>query len=291
MKFPTNQLSDIIKVFKNELGSFYSDNELSSLCRLTFDAILKYSSIDILLNQQKSVNESDLLKINSVIKELKQYKPIKYILGSTTFMDYEIGVNPSVLIPRPETEELVQWAFEESKEIEILSVLDLCTGSGCIAIAMKSKYKNATVLGIDISVEAIRTAKDNALKNGIDICLKQFDVLSNHYIFDENVFDIIISNPPYVLDKEKSQMQDNVLSYEPHLALFVPDFDPLIFYTSILAKGAKWLRPSGQIFVEMNPLLTNELQALFEQLNYTLIENKKDMNGKTRFFKGMKPLI
>ncbi|MEI8203687.1 MAG: peptide chain release factor N(5)-glutamine methyltransferase [Bacteroidota bacterium] len=291
MKFPSNRLDDTIKVFKNHLKDLYPENEINSFLYLSLNKLFGFSKIDLFVNRNQTINESDLLKINSIIKELKLFKPIQYILGSTVFMDCILNVNSSVLIPRPETEELVQWIFNENKGAKDLKILDIATGSGCIAIALKKQIQRASVYGLDISFEAIETAKENAIMNDtqINFCLN--DITSNENIFEESFFDIIVSNPPYVLEGEKEMMHPNVLNFEPHIALFVPNENPLYFYESILQKGMIWLKPGGKLYVEMNPTQSKTLGLHFGQLNYTSIVNKEDLHGKIRFYKGEKPLI
>ncbi len=291
MKFPSNRLDSIIKVFRNQLSGLYPENEITSFIAISFKKILDFSRIDLILNAEQNINESDLLKINTVIKELKHFKPIQYVFGRTIFMDCIININASVLIPRPETEELVSLVLKEKVGGDDLKILDIASGSGCIAIALKKHLQNAIVYGTDISSEAIEIAKENALINDTNISFYLHDITSNENIFQDSFFDIIISNPPYVLESEKLEMHPNVLNFEPHIALFVPNEDPLIFYQYILQKGIKWLKPGGALYVELNSSQFNKLYSVFKQLGYISIVKQKDINGKIRFIKGEKPLI
>ena len=291
MKFPSNRIDDIIKVIKSQLLEFYPENEINSFIRLIFSKLFKYSSIDLMLKREDCINESDLLRINSIIKELKLQKPIQYILGDTPFLNCNILVNPSVLIPRPETEELVQWMLKENSMLMGLNVLDICTGSGCIAIAAKKNLKSAQVDAIDISIEAIETAIKNAVENEVDVLFQVHDILSLQSPFKMESYDIIICNPPYILESEKSLMRENVLAYEPELALFVPDNNPLKFYQYALQKSYQWLKPGGKMYVEINPLQEIQMEALYNKIGFISIVKREDIHERIRFFKGIKPLV
>ncbi len=289
MKFPTNKIGDIIKVFRNQLLDYYPIEEINSFIYLFFNYLYGFSKIDLLLNSDRTINESDILKINNCIKALKIYKPIQYVIGYTEFMGHKFMVDASVLIPRPETEELVQWVLNDSSPIENMHVIDIGSGSGCISITLKLNIQSAKVLGIDVSSDALTIACRNASLLGADVLYEKKDILSDMEDFEENFFDLIVSNPPYVLDNEKSMMSKNVLDFEPHLALFVPDKNPLLYYEKIAAKALKWLKPNGKVYLEMNPLQSKQMQSLFEQKGFVSIEIKEDIHGKARFIKGEKP--
>ena len=224
------------------------------------------------------LDESNETLFLSALERLKTHEPIQYVLGKTTFMDLEFKVNSSVLIPRPETEELVRLMLKE--ELEGKEILDIGTGSGCIAISLAKNLPNAKVTALDISSDALEVAKENAILNNVNIEFINADIFQ--YKSDKK-YDIIVSNPPYITESEKSLMKKNVLDFEPKLALFVNDINPLKYYESIINFSSNNLNPFGQILFETNENYKYELNKLAQNYEYNIIEFKLDNHNKNRF--------
>ena len=272
-----------IHYIEKELNPIYPKTEIQSLTRILIESVTGWNYSEQLLNKNYELNEEKFKKIKSIVRRLKNYEPIQYILGETTFCDLTINVNPSVLIPRPETEELVQFILE--KVTGNCSILDIGTGSGCIALALKSRLKTAKIYGTDISNKALQVARKNADNNNLDVNFFQADIL----LWENqkwNKFDVIISNPPYVRESEKMQMLPNVLEYEPAEALFVSDDDSLLFYRRITEFALKWLNEEGLLFFEINENLANEIYKLLKFFGFKNIELRDDINGKKRMIYG-----
>ncbi|MBO7599019.1 MAG: peptide chain release factor N(5)-glutamine methyltransferase, partial [Bacteroidales bacterium] len=266
----------------SELQEVYSADEIRNLLRIIFEVYLGWDLTTWLLSKQKTINQSDLLKINFAIKDLKRHRPIQHILGKADFCGMSLTVNENALIPRPETEGLVELAKSRLKSPQ--RILDLCTGSGCIAIALAKVFTNAEITAVDISEKALEVARQNAWNQGVEIKFMQADILSDD-LAELPLFDLIVSNPPYVREQEKAEMQPNVLDYEPHLALFVPNDDPLLFYRRIAEIAVKHLVPNGLLIVEINENLGEETAKLFRAQSFeTSLHN--DFKGKTRFAAG-----
>lgn len=281
VKIPSNKISAVIKYFKDQLKDFYPIDEVQSFIWLSFKHYLNLSPTDLVLNKDKNISESELLKFNFVVKDLKKYKPIQYILGETEFYGLKIKVDPSVLIPRPETEELVDWIIKDFKnEGDPLKIIDICTGSGCIAIALEKNLPKSIVRAVDISEDALETAKKNAEINNSEVSFLREDALLG--IKTNERFDVIVSNPPYVTEEEKELMHENVLNYEPHLALFVENKEPLKFYSAIAEWALNHLSAKGRVYFEINEQKSNELINLLELLGYKEIMVRKDLNEKHR---------
>jgi release factor glutamine methyltransferase len=245
--------------------------------------------IDLALNPEIEIDENQLLVWNSIITELKNQKPIQYILGETFFYGLRFEVNQNTLIPRPETEELVEWIISENKKSQQssnLKVLDIGTGSGCIAISLAKNLPNAKVSALDISEEALNVAKNNAEFNQVTIDFILADVLAIEKLPD--TFDVIVSNPPYVRESEKDLMQQNVLSNEPHIALFVENENPLLFYDKIAELAKNHLTENGVLYFEINQYLGEETVDLLKTKGFKNIELKKDIYGVDRMVKCLK---
>lgn len=269
-----------IQYINSELGGFYPVSEIEGFSRIIFEVICGLSFTEQVTKKHEQISLSDFEKIKVIISRLKNFEPIQYILGETEFYGLKIVVNPSVLIPRPETEELVQWILK-SKFAEYSKILDIGTGSGCIVLAIKMELKNAEVFGTDISEKALEVARQNAIKNHLDVDFFQADILR----WEESewkTFDIIVSNPPYIRESEKLLMHSNVLSYEPENALFISDSDPLVFYRSIAAFAKRYLFENGLLFFEINENLGSEMYEMLIDSGFSEIEIRKDINGKNR---------
>ena len=276
----SNKIVDIKKYFENSLTTIYSIGETQSIFKILIESKLGLSQKDLIINPNLKISESEVLKIQFALKRLLKNEPIQYILGETQFFDLKIKVTPSVLIPRPETEELVNWVLEDVKVFSQVSILDACTGSGCIAIALKSNLPNAKITGVDISKEALSIAKQNAEINKVIIDFFEDDILDSSL---KERYDIIVSNPPYVSREEAIQMQENVLKYEPHLALFPESEDVLIFYKSILKFARK--SASKWVYFEINQYREEDLINWLKSENVTDFTFKNDISGNLRFLK------
>ena len=280
MKISSNKLKDIIDFAYQELESLYGKDEIRSMIYSIIEHFTSYNLMKILTYKDElKVSESELLKINFAIKDLKKERPLQQILGYCEFLDVRIEVNQHVLIPRVETEEIVQRVIKENKGRKNLKIADVCCGSGCIAIALKKAFPDANIYAYDISEEALKKSKENAEKNKEKINYFKENILKSKEKNQE--FNIIVSNPPYIRESEKSLMKNNVLLYEPHLALFVSDEDPLIFYKKILDFSNRNLAKNGKIYMEINENLGKETELLFKNFNYqtSII---KDIRGKDR---------
>ena len=262
----------------SELSSIYEIDELNSVFNLLSEDYLKIPRSKILLADEIDLNESNQTLFLNALERLKTHEPIQYVLGKTTFMDLEFKVNNSVLIPRPETEELVRLMLKE--DLDGKEVLDIGTGSGCIAISLTKNLHNAKVSALDVSNDALEVARENAELNNVNIEFIHADIFE--YQSDKK-YDVIVSNPPYVLESEKMLMKQNVLNYEPEIALFVDDINALKYYESIIKFSLNNLNSQGQIFFETNENYKHELNKLAQNYEYNIIEFKLDNHNKNRF--------
>jgi release factor glutamine methyltransferase len=242
-----NNVQAIKSYFNERLKSQFSENEIKMIVRECVSRRLGLSVSDYLMSDTSLLSESDLLYFRSIVKRLQSNEPFQYIIGSTLFYDLELKTDHRALIPRPETEELVDWILYDHSTNNSLRILDLCTGSGCIALALKSKLIDASVLAIDVSSEALTLAKENANKLNLKIELNEMDVLNPNSFesFNKNSFDIWVSNPPYIPSIDAADMSSNVLKFEPSIALFVKDEDPLLFYAVIATQAMLYLKKDG----------------------------------------------
>jgi release factor glutamine methyltransferase len=279
-------IKDIRKYLISQLEGCYPKNEITGLTNFILSTVLKFNRINSPGLENKQVSQGDALKILEICKELKEYKPIQYITGETIFYDCIIKVGPGVLIPRPETEELVDLIIKENKGFKG-HITDIGTGSGCIAIALAANLPGSYVTAIDNSVKAIETTRENALINNVKIDLVNADIL-NQEPCEAIKQDIIVSNPPYVRNSEKKLMSRNVLDFEPHEALFVSDNDPLVYYRMILEKSSGLLNNGGKVYFEINEAMGDQLYELTSSYGYRDVTVKKDINGKDRILKGIK---
>ena len=263
----------------SELSSIYEMDELNSIFNLLSEDYLKIPRSKIFLANEIDLNESNQTLFQSALERLKTHEPIQYVLGKTSFMDMEFKVNSSVLIPRPETEELVRLILKE--DLDGKEILDIGTGSGCIAISLAKNFPNAKVTALDISCDALNIAKENAKLNNVSIDFVNADIFKHE---SNKKYDFIVSNPPYVTLHEKSLMKKNVLNFEPDLALFVDDDEPLKYYLEIINFSKYVLKSKGMIFFEINKRFSSELKTelLNSKLNFSV---KKDFAGFPRFIK------
>jgi release factor glutamine methyltransferase len=273
-----NKLVNIIPKFLSEINNF-SRREVASFAYLSIEKILGYSKSDCIIHSNQELTNDNIISFENIISDLKQNIPIQYILGEAHFYDLKFKVNSSTLIPRGETEELVQYILLH----DFISVLEIGTGSGCIAVSI-AKNSNSKITAIDNSLEALEIAKCNAILNSVKINF----VLSDVFNFsDTKKYDLIVSNPPYVLESEKKLMDKNVLDYEPHNALFVSNNDPLVYYKEIAKIATNNLNKNGLLFFEINENYSKQIIELLSNLNFVDIELKKDINGRDRIIKSV----
>jgi release factor glutamine methyltransferase len=287
-------LKELQNIFHIELDAIYGKHEVDSFFYLCTEHYLSIPRIQLTLEPGLAITKSETDTFFKVIEHLKQQKPIQYLLGETEFFGLRFKVNDSVLIPRQETEELVDLIIRSvtlSTVKKSLNILDIGTGSGCIAISLAKNLPNAKIYALDISKEALKVAKQNADLNNVEINFIEASILDEtcHSALDaESTFDVIVSNPPYVRNLEKQEIQPNVLDNEPHLALFVEDDNPLLFYKAITNFGLKNLKPKGALYFEINQYLGEETKALLMDTNFQKVELLKDLNGNDRMLKGKK---
>ena len=287
MKVRSNKVEDIITFCKSELYEWYQKNEADNLIFILFSHVCGFSRTDIILRKDEYINESDLIHIYTAVSELKAFKPVQYILGETEFCGNLIKVNESVLIPRPETEELVNLIIRDNRNREGLCILDIGTGSACIAVSLAKSLKNPNITGIDVSEKALETASQNAIINDVSIQLIKEDVLANPFI-QYRLFassNIIVSNPPYIPCSEKTKMSRNVIDYEPGEALFVPDEDPLIFYERITDLTLKYSCKGTIMYFEINENYREMLSDMLTGKGLKKYQFYKDIHGRERILK------
>lgn len=277
------KIKSLKSFFFSELQTIQEESEIESFFFILTEYLHDLKRIDVSLNPDFEVSELDLGKWNIIISELKTEKPIQYITGEAWFYGYRFEVNENTLIPRPETEELVEWIVDWQKaegKRQKVSILDIGTGSGCIPISLKKEIPKALVAAIDVSEKALEIARKNAMDNEVEVNFILQNILESESLIEK--YDIIVSNPPYVRNLEKQEIKKNVLAYEPHLALFVEDTDALLFYRKIAELALTGLAPNGKLFFEINQYLGKETIELLENLAFKNIELRKDFVGNDR---------
>ena len=284
LKIEYVKIKDVFNLYSIQLAEIYTKNEITNLFHYSMNYLLKMSRADTILKKEENVTEEMILKFVEIIEALKKECPIEYISGEALFFGNKINVNKHVLIPRPETEELVQLIVSEQKNND-LYILDAGTGSGCIAISIKKCLPNNKVYAIDNSPEALKVAMKNANRNKVDINFQEKDILKKEELEKLPLFDIIVSNPPYIRESEKKWMKKNVLNFEPTNALFVSDQNPLIFYRAIAEFSKKHLKRNGTLYYEINENLSDELIELHQNLGFSLTNVIKDINQKDRILR------
>lgn len=279
-------IKEIRNYFTRELEGIYDSSEIKSIIDIVFSSVLNKGRLDLLMEPEMSLSPEKTGELTKICAELKTGKPVQYIIGETVFYDCIIKVDKNVLIPRPETEELVHHVIKENNGFTG-NILDLCTGSGCIAVALAVNLPGARVTAVDNSEQVLMKAAENAKLNSVEIDFLKVDILYPLFAMPY-IADIIVSNPPYVLNSQKLQMHKNVLDFEPHEALFVPDDDPMKFYRAILVVAENILSQGGRIYFEINETMGKVLHELMESFDYSNVEILKDINGKERIMKGKK---
>ena len=284
-------LKEILNVFHKELDTIYGNNEVDSFFNILIDYYLNLKRITLVMQPEYTISKEEEQPLFEALSRLKLEEPIQYILGETEFFGLVFKVNQNTLIPRPETEELVQWIIEDYKDnLEQIKILDIGTGTGCIPISLAKSLPKAKVKALDISTKALEVAKQNAELNAVEVDFIELNILEPcHTELDSasQKFDVIVSNPPYVRELEKAEMKGNVLKHEPELALFVDNTNPLIFYKAITEFATHNLKAGGTLYFEINQYLGSEMIQLLEDFNFKDIELKKDMFGNNRMIKAI----
>jgi len=275
-------VKEVSQLVSQELSPLYPETEIGSFVFLMFNHLMNFQRFDLHLKEAFEISDHITVQIYDIIEQLKQHKPIQYILGTTEFYGLVLHVDESVLIPRPETEELVEWIISDFGNFKP-KIIDIGSGSGCIPIALAKNIPGSEVFGADISEKAIVTSTKNASKNNVAVHFLELNILSEE-LSDLGQFNVIVSNPPYVTIEQKENMEANVIEYEPHVALFVPKTDPLVFYKAICRFARKQLRPNGALYFEINEALHNETAKAVEEFGFST-ELRKDINSKYRMLK------
>lgn len=280
-------MTETIAYIKESLDLCYPPGEISSLTRLIMEQVCGILPHQLLLGKGKELSDTEKEQIKQIVQRLKDSEPIQYILGEALFYGITFQVTPAVLIPRPETEELVELILQDYKDKEA-RILDIGTGSGCIAITLARHLKQTRIHALDISPEALVIAQENAQINQVDISFVEADILSTSENPFGQKFNCMVSNPPYIMNKEKVEMEQNVLAHEPHQALFVPDNDPLLFYRAIARLGQSWLQDNGHLYFEINAQCGKQTTEMLQAEGYNAIEVIQDISHKDRIIKARK---
>ena len=269
--------------FTEVLAEQFPQREAEQLMRILLEDLFGIDWNQQLMNPEMRIDEHQHYQLSEAIQRLLSGEPVQYVTGMVRFCDLIFKVSPAVLIPRPETEELVQKIGTSLPANKHMRIWDIGTGSGCIAIALAKHFVNAEVIAFDVSEEALQIVKENAENNGVQMAFIQDDVLNPHSDYFNQPVDLIVSNPPYVCDSERAAMEANVLDWEPEKALFVPDDDPLRFYRQILALAKTQLNPDGQVWFEINERMGEEMLSLCREMGFSNAEVLEDFAGKFRF--------
>ena len=273
----------VLHEIRDALKGYYPDSEALALAKMLLVEVFGFSTLELYGGKDKEFSEKHRSVLTEMIRRLQKNEPIQYIIGIESFFGLTFEVNPNVLIPRPETQELVSWIIEDYQSDDSVRILDIGTGSGCIPISLGKQLSKAEVESWDISEGALEVASRNCERNGVKVLLRQKDVLKA--TSEGNLYDVIVSNPPYITNKEKVEMESNVLDWEPSLALFVPDEDPLLFYRKIAQLGCDILKEGGSLYFEINRAYGEETILMLRRLGYNQIELKKDSWGNDRMIK------
>ena len=281
-----NSLGDVRTYFKRELSDKFSENEINQILKVSSCKILKINYSELIACDNIHFSESELLALRDVVKRLQNDEPFQYIIGDVEFYGLTIKVDSRALIPRPETEELVDWIIESLSSKQNPKILDLCTGTGCIALALKNSIQNSEVIALDYIDDALKLLKENIEGLNLSVeCVKMDALTPAAYDVLPSDFNCWVSNPPYIQNRDRKIMQDNVLKYEPDSALFVDDDDPLAFYLAITQQSKHKLRDGGYLFFEVNEYLATGVVELLKENGFVNIELRKDLQGKDRMIK------
>jgi release factor glutamine methyltransferase len=285
----SNSIQAVKSYIKGKLSTLYGEREIAFMTQQMIMSRMNWERSEYLLGDASRVSESDLLFFRAVVKRLLQEEPFQYILGTTLFYGLEIQTDKRALIPRSETEELVDWIVHSYQKEGCIKIWDVCTGSGCIALALKSHFLNASVSGSDFSSEALELANQNALHLKLSVDFVKKDALNLNALESEAAdYDCIVSNPPYIPHQDMEKMEKNVLEYEPKMALFVNDNEPVVFYDAIATTAQKTLKSEGMLFFEIHEDFSKEVVLNLEQKGFKDIVVKKDLQGKNRMIRATK---
>ncbi len=284
-------MKNIVNNMLHRLLEVYPEGEARALVRYVLEVRYNISIPDIYMGKDRHFSEEERAELDFIVERLLHQEPVQYILGQADFHGLTFHVAPGVLIPRPETEELVDWVLEELGRLKNATVLDVGTGSGCIAVSLAKTCPGAKVSALDVSPAALEIAHANAQAIGVEVNMLCGDILhpDGNDVLSKSSWDIIVSNPPYICDSEAMEMSKNVLGFEPHEALFVPDDNPLLFYKAIADYSIRKLNPEGKLFVEINRAYADEVMMLFSDTGFVGVELKKDMYDNNRMVKCIKP--
>lgn len=275
-------MNPLVSYIKQTLQGYYPDSETVPMAKLLLTQVFGLSAIELYAGKDTIFSANEQKRLDDILIRLQKQEPIQYIIGTEEFYGLTFEVNEHVLIPRPETGELIEWIIQEHKNVGT-KILDIGTGSGCIAVSLAKYLEGAEVVSWDISEEALQVAARNSLRNGVLVTFEQRDVL--HASPSGEQFDVIVSNPPYITEKEKAGMEANVLDWEPGLALFVPDDKPLLFYRKIAELGMDMLVPGGKLYFEINRAYGRQTMDMLTALGYKNIELRKDLFQNDRMIK------
>ena len=269
------------------LSATYPDTEASAMAKSILLDIFQFTQAELYAGKDTDFGPKEAERLEDILERLKRYEPLQYIIGETTFCGLTFKVSPDVLIPRPETAELIEWIQTDHREERNLRILDIGTGSGCIPIALAKSLPDAQVSAWDISEQALRTAEENAQRNDARVSFTKVDVLKDGY--PPVCLDVLVSNPPYITESERKDMNRNVLDWEPNIALFVPNDKPLLFYERIADIGLHTLRPGGSLFFEINQAYGPDTVQMLREKGYQQVSLRKDMSGNDRMIKAIRP--
>ena len=278
----SNIVNEIITYYQEKLSALYPSNEIKNITEMIFEHFMGWDKMTLRSNNKSTLSESELLLFHKALKRLLKNEPVQHITGQVEFYSLPFKVNKHVLIPRPETEELVDLVIKECSGSE--TILDIGTGTGCIPISLKKQLKNTLVYGVDVSGDALAIARDNAALNSAEVTFVKEDILQMSSIKDslKKEFDVIISNPPYITNSEKELMSENVLTFEPHIALFIEDDEPLLFYDKIGHLAYDNLSSGGKLYFEINEHYGNQTMKLLKSIGFSHIRLIKDLQNKDR---------
>lgn len=276
----------LVRHIREALHGVCSDAEALSLAKMLLVDVFGFSTLELYGGKDRSFSEKEQMHLADIVRRLQNHEPVQYIIGKETFMELVFEVDKNVLIPRPETQELVEWILEDHRLDECCKILDIGTGSGCIPISLAHSMIGAELEAWDISDGALEVARRNANRNNVKVLFRKQNVLEA--VPSTSCYDVIVSNPPYITEKEKVDMEANVLDWEPSIALFVPDSDPLLFYRKIAELGLKMLVPGGSLYFEINRAYGAMMKSMLSNMGYKHVELRKDMFGNDRMIKAIK---
>lgn len=280
-------MHEITRYIRQSLQGIYPESEIKALTKYLYTEVFRLSLLDLYTGKDINLSENQMQELEDILQRLKQHEPIQYIIGEAEFCGLKLHVGPGVLIPRPETEELVEWIVQDSGHVS-LHVLDIGTGSGCIALALSRLLSSSSrIVAWDVSEQALEIARGNGKRLQSEVVFEQVDVLK-YQLSGNFSWNVIVSNPPYIKEEEKTDMEPNVLDWEPARALFVPDEDPLLFYRKIAEIGQRLLLPEGKLYFEINRALGKDVCKLLQDKGYRSVELRKDLSGNDRMVKAVK---